>query len=366
MRLATEVVSGHLPPKKRPIANIEGAQSVASVNNQSTNIVVSKNTSQSVSPAAQVKPNSSPAKKQESLSIKVVPPLRNMDEIVDWIINNKAFIVASFTGQLDVWVDNKLKSDKAFKAHKPALDRFIFNFHKIMHEDSTIDVRKYNPITKVEDASMYPDPYACFIDAINGLTGHIFNRQTGESVSNGIPRSIIVDKLAKNIYGKVGERNSESILSNVNNNLLIRFLMLNPRVAACLSLGLPTLNPFATVWSKEYSASLSPPKSQVPPLSPAKTTIKSPNKENLTSNKKPAEVYLAQLASKSMSSLLGLGMIKNNDSLQTQPSPASIATLTSNKQASVAAPPSLAPVNRAEVEDRVPSILRRHRTGQPC
>lgn len=175
--------------------------------------------------------------------------LEDFEEIIAWIIKNKQFFIASFSGELDKWVKNKIKTEPTFTHYLKVIEEFVDEFHNEMQAKDTVDVRKLHPDKNIE-SELFPDVYACFIDGVVGIT----------------------DKEGRNT----------DVLSNSENNVLRVFLVKNKSVAECLAYGLPTLDKVAELWTKENAVRLSSTPTRSPQksvLSPPKSPVgKSPNK----------------------------------------------------------------------------------------
>ena len=154
--------------------------------------------------------------------------LTNIESVIDWIVKHKAFLVASFSGDLDKWVNEKLKiQDPLFLSLMDKLDSFNAEFSNCMKDKSTVDVRKLTA-EAASKHNQFPSAQACFIDAVNGLTGYI-----------------------KDDSYEIGERNSVQILPNINNSLLREFLNKNELVALCLQTKLMSLTKITQLWEKD-------------------------------------------------------------------------------------------------------------------
>lgn len=185
-------------------------------------------------------------KKQYFSSLFKSNPLENNDAIVEWIINNKRFLIASFKDQINSWIANKIKTDSTFENYKITVNLFTTAFSASLNDPNVIDVRK---VGLVEGAQEFSSAHACFVDAVNGLS----------------------DDLGR----------SPDILSNTNNNLLRQFLSTNSIIADCLAYGLPVLNEVAAIWASEHQLQNLSPAVDLSPMKPSakeKSQAKSPKK----------------------------------------------------------------------------------------
>ncbi len=226
------------------------------------------------------KPKVPSPKKPQSQSKRKTLCLEDFEEIIAWIVKNKIFFTASFSGQLDAWVKNKIKTESTFIKSKNILELFVEEFHSVMQAVGTVDVRKLYTDTHLERDDCFPDVYACFIDAVNGITDE--------------------------------EGRNTEVLSNSGNNLLRVFLIENKLVAECLAYGLPKLDEIVELWMKENAVRLpstlirSPQKSVLsPPSSPmGKSPSKLVNPKNEKEDRKAVSPETTYLLANSMNSFL--------------------------------------------------------------
>lgn len=226
------------------------------------------------------KPKVPSPKKPQSQSKRRTLCLEDFEEIIALIVKNKDFFIASFRGELDTWVKNKVKIEPTFIKYKKILEDFVEDFHSTMQEVDIVDVRKLYPDTRFERDDCYPDVYACFIDGVIGIT----------------------DKEGRNT----------DVLSNSENNVLRVFLVKNKLVAECLAYGLPKLNEIVELWTKENAVRLSstlirsPQKSVLsPPSSPiGKSPCKPVTPKTEKEDRKAASPETTNLLANSMNSFL--------------------------------------------------------------
>lgn len=214
------------------------------------------------------------SKKQDLSSIFNTTQLENNEAIIQWIVNNKRFLIASFHDRINHWLADKLKTDPTYEIHKATLNLFTTAFEESLNNPDSVDVRK---VDLVKSAQLFSSAHACFIDAVNGLP----------------------DDLGR----------CSDILSNKDNNVLRQFLYANPTIADCLAYGLPSLNKIAKLWESEH------PVQQligIDCLSPLKSPVRQRSKA--ISPKKPLNV-LPPLSVEEANALWG----KNLDNLSKQP-----------------------------------------------